>query len=232
MPTPDCSDRRSQKSSQQGLSNIVLRCQTSSPAASPASRLAMPVKDRARMMIATSGRKCFELYELSGQGGSWQRTFMASLLTMTEHYSTRFTTTWRAKVTKRSRRLFFQLAPSGRRTGGIGSGLWPTAQAHDSTGPRGKNNTFSDNHYYPHDLATAVMGPTPTAVTNTGGLAMCKWGGAGSRARMKEIFTPAEINGQLNPQWVEWLMGYPVGWTDLKVSETQLSRRSPISLEG
>ena len=29
--------------------------------------------------------------------------------------------------------------------------------------------------------------------------------------------------GQLNPQWVEWLMGYPAGWTDLKDSETQLS---------
>jgi DNA (cytosine-5)-methyltransferase 1 len=23
-------------------------------------------------------------------------------------------------------------------------------------------------------------------------------------------------NGQLNPNWVEWLMGYPIGWTDLK----------------
>jgi hypothetical protein len=22
--------------------------------------------------------------------------------------------------------------------------------------------------------------------------------------------------GQLNPMWVEWLMGYPVGWTDLE----------------
>lgn len=22
--------------------------------------------------------------------------------------------------------------------------------------------------------------------------------------------------GQLNPQWVEWLMGYPDGWTDLE----------------
>ena len=24
------------------------------------------------------------------------------------------------------------------------------------------------------------------------------------------------IGGQLNPPWVEWLMGYPIGWTDLK----------------
>jgi DNA (cytosine-5)-methyltransferase 1 len=27
-------------------------------------------------------------------------------------------------------------------------------------------------------------------------------------------------NGQLNPMWVEWLMGWPIGWTDLKPLET------------
>ena len=26
--------------------------------------------------------------------------------------------------------------------------------------------------------------------------------------------------GQLNPTWVEWLMGFPIGWTDLNASET------------
>lgn len=24
------------------------------------------------------------------------------------------------------------------------------------------------------------------------------------------------ITGKLNPEWVEWLMGYPIGWTELK----------------
>jgi hypothetical protein len=24
---------------------------------------------------------------------------------------------------------------------------------------------------------------------------------------------PAQAGGQLNPDWVEWLMGWPVGWT-------------------
>jgi hypothetical protein len=31
---------------------------------------------------------------------------------------------------------------------------------------------------------------------------------------------PNQVGGQLNPTWVEWLMGFPAGWTDLKVSAT------------
>jgi len=31
---------------------------------------------------------------------------------------------------------------------------------------------------------------------------------------------PSVVGGQLNPMWVEWLMGFPTGWTDLKHSET------------
>ena len=29
----------------------------------------------------------------------------------------------------------------------------------------------------------------------------------------------ARDGGQLNPEWVEWLMGWPIGWTDLKPLE-------------
>jgi len=29
-----------------------------------------------------------------------------------------------------------------------------------------------------------------------------------------------QVGGQLNPTWVEWLMGFPVGWTDLRDLET------------
>jgi hypothetical protein len=31
---------------------------------------------------------------------------------------------------------------------------------------------------------------------------------------------PNVIGGQLNPTWVEWLMGFPLGWTDLGGSAT------------
>ena len=33
-------------------------------------------------------------------------------------------------------------------------------------------------------------------------------------------------DGRLNPHWVEWMMGYPDGWTELKPSETPSSPKS------
>jgi hypothetical protein len=33
-----------------------------------------------------------------------------------------------------------------------------------------------------------------------------------------------QIGGQLNPTWVEWLMGWPLGWTDCAVSATDKFR--------
>jgi hypothetical protein len=110
---------------------------------------------------------------------------------------------------------------------GVTRGLWPTPQAHDATGARGKNNTFSDNHHYPHDLVTAVkMWPTPTGVTATGGAALCKWGGSGARRKLRTMVSEKELNGALNPTWVEWLMGFPLEWTALKDWATRSSRKS------
>ena len=40
----------------------------------------------------------------------------------------------------------------------------------------------------------------------------------GSKSQMERNSLPLNsvAGGKLNPEWVEWLMGYPVGWTDLK----------------
>ena len=42
----------------------------------------------------------------------------------------------------------------------------------------------------------------------------------------------AAPNGKLNPQWVEWLMGYPTDHTELRPSETALSPSSPNLSDG
>jgi hypothetical protein len=39
-------------------------------------------------------------------------------------------------------------------------------------------------------------------------------------------------NGKLNPTWVEWLMGFPLGWTDLEDSGTPLSPKLPNTSDG
>ena len=39
-------------------------------------------------------------------------------------------------------------------------------------------------------------------------------GGPGQMQRNR-LQLNAEVGGQLNPEWVEWLMGWPLGWTAL-----------------
>jgi hypothetical protein len=38
--------------------------------------------------------------------------------------------------------------------------------------------------------------------------------------RRGQLTESVAIGGQLNPTWVEWLMGFPLGWTDCGASET------------
>ena len=77
---------------------------------------------------------------------------------------------------------------------------------------------------------TKEMFPTPTVddSKNTGSQSQLNRKSLGKKrtlplsatvvVRDKEL-KPGD--GKLNPSWVEWLMGFPIGWTDLKDSETQ-----------
>jgi hypothetical protein len=87
--------------------------------------------------------------------------------------------------------------------------LWPTprAEGHDAGG--------ADPH---KSLYTAVRWNTPSSSHRD--LA------GGSNSRKAAIANGTYISGMLNPMWVEWLMGFPLGHTDLGVWETQLSRKS------
>ena len=64
-------------------------------------------------------------------------------------------------------------------------------------------------------FAVARTVPTPTARD---------WrSGSGRQANGHSPQLPEVIGGQLNPAFVEWLMGCPVGWTDLQVLGTAKS---------
>ncbi|KKN81071.1 hypothetical protein LCGC14_0322900 [marine sediment metagenome] len=70
------------------------------------------------------------------------------------------------------------------------------------------------------DLATAVARfPTPTSTD------AIKGGNVSPRRGAMGL--SETLGGQLNPTWIEWLMGFPEGWTDLEGSPTPSSRKSP-----
>ena len=121
------------------------------------------------------------------------------------------------------------------------SGLWPTPTVCGNYNRKGASATSGDG------LATAVKNwPTPTASLGTKGGRVTPrksreggtlieavssrtfatptardWrSGKASEATMERNSRPLseQLGGLLNPTWVEWLMGWPIGWTDLRHS--------------
>ena len=83
--------------------------------------------------------------------------------------------------------------------------LWPTPVVTDSFGSRNKTAARRLGAASKHHAGTTLT----DALVESGDLAL--------------VDTPkgnAVVGGALNPTWVEWLMGFPLGWTDLNVSET------------
>ena len=90
-----------------------------------------------------------------------------------------------------------------------GCSLWPTPAARDCKGANSMEHLTQPqqpkNKHHTGQLANAVkLYTTPCAADSKGST------GGGTHRSLR-----TEINGQLNPTWVEWLMGFPTGWTDL-----------------
>lgn len=222
-----------------------------------ASHSVLPGSEEARRMTVTSGRKCCELYRKSGPLGLLVRMLLES----SQWRSTRCYLTWKASATP-ARRLLFRLVPSMPRTEGTGPLLWPTAVASDykRRGPNSKqiglpeavrmwptpsatdcgrtainpvltpNGTIrhmnkSGGQSYARLDAVAAMFPTPIA---------SDWKNRGCKdyRKNRECQLQTTVGGQLNPTWVEWLMGFPIGWTDLSASETPSCHSSSTQSSG
>jgi hypothetical protein len=104
--------------------------------------------------------------------------------------------------------------------------MWPTP-TQDSATERTKKYSQGGK---PLTLAVkeAQMWPTPRAAI---GMTMKLSQGMADLRHKKYLETEVAYQekapgGTLNPTWVEWLMGYPAGYTDLKDWEILSSRKS------
>lgn len=189
-----------------------------------ASRLALPGSDEAVKMTVTSGLKCCELLKNSGPLGLLVRMLLES----STWHSTLCYLTWKTSATP-SKRLLFRLAARTPRTKEKGALLWHTPGAQDAEGrgtyatyeayktgriDKGKQISLTNQVKFPQ------LWPTPTT-----GAGLC--GGSGSYQQVKNLEKQGVVTeeekksmvagngGQLNPDWVCAMMGFPPGWLNV-----------------
>ena len=139
-------------------------------------------------------------------GESWARTMPAHLISVTASG-------------------FWLATPTEILSSGGSSGMLPTPTAQDYGTNRGGRNRLGPVR--PSLSTIAKQWPTPNACAGNNTSALNS--GARGRKMLDAVTTPEEkrqiVGGSLNPAWVAWLMGWPIGWTALDASEMAKSPR-------
>jgi hypothetical protein len=180
----------------------------------------------------TSNPKCTESFATYDPATSSWRTSQGTFPWGSDKYSQ----TWpRAGMTRNG--IAYRLPPSAPRTYAIASSSspnaparWPTATTSDAFTDRLQSTQQEDGSMHSVTLAQAVQRwPTPRAADYKGGsIENAKDKAQASRPNgaqnleneVAKRHPSVPGGGQLNPTWVEWLMGFPIGWTSLEDSET------------
>jgi hypothetical protein len=98
-------------------------------------------------------------------------------------------------------------------------GMWPTPRSCSAIAAENIQNRVNDKFPNLESVVARTMYPTMDV-------------GAAKGRGQASADQRSRLGGSLNPTWVEWLMGFPSGWTDLEASETQSSPRSPSKSDG
>lgn len=177
----------------------------SSPAVSPASRSASPENASASRMNATYGlNSCVQL-NLFDRDGSWARMFSELLIGRADWYSSRCALIWSVRVMRFNRSLY-RLRVSAHRTDGIGSGLLPTVQTQGLKVCKQGKTMF---------MPTELL-PTPTASCANSGTAQERKDGIRRSSQLHQLVAQkAGRCSQLNPLFIQEMMGFPYLWTEL-----------------
>lgn len=187
----------------------------SSLRASRASHSALQAREKADLMNATSGPIPSGSFAKWDHASRCWKTSQVSLLTRT---LVPFSGSWpRAGMTRTG--AVYRQPNWERRIGGIGSGLWPTASARDWKSGKASDATLARNAR-PLNAVVFAGGPK---IQRTWATPQARDGNNRGSQR-KRYENPARSNdlpdqigkGQLNPDWVEWLMAWPIGWTALE----------------
>lgn len=239
-------------------SAVTTTCQqlTSLAVDSPAKTLAMPASEQeSTANAAVFGPNMRESF------GSYDRvtsSWRTSQLCLDGEWSV-FSETWpRAGMTRNGKA--YELPTLALRTEESEFGLWPTPRASEFDGRGGANRTPGTGgatlsqsvRLWPTPRASDYKGCGPVGSKSYQhmmqreylcAVVMEKFATPQSRdfrtgqssrwensARSRNLND--QIGGQLNPRWVEWLMGYPLGWTDCEDLETPSCRKSRNGLEG
>ncbi len=242
-----CFGGRKRGSSRPSLSGMMSEPSTADPGVaswtsslrdSRASPSASPADGGVRMTTGTSGPKLSGCYAKYDRGSRSWRTYLALFPADT---SVAFSGTW-PKAGLMHGGACCRRPRWERRIAATGSGCWLTPRAIYGAHPGMKDQS--------HLTGQVQTWPTPTnSMVTTGDQEQARFSGSDPKrpayADANKIYaTPSahprtqtprqvdhgvqlanQVGGQLNPAWVAWLMGWPIGWTALEPLATGRFRR-------
>ena len=189
------------------------------------------------MMKDGFGQSSTDSFAKLDQDGSWLKMCQDSYQQTLDGRLQKFSGTWPRAGMMSSGTCFQRedLVALGRCTKGNGSSLsvsWPSPRVSDTEGGLVKNVELKDGSFsrvnkdgvrWGVKLKDAVnhmetLWPTMTVNDSKNNC---------GPSQLKRKALNVAVGGALNPAWVEWLMGFPIGWTDLEHLETQSSPKSP-----
>ncbi len=176
---------------------------------SPASLSRSQAKEKVNLIPATSGRKRLKSFAWYDRDTSCWRMWQGCLGRDTlEPYSE----TW-SKAGMMQNGVVYPQRKSEQTTNGNGSGLWPTPTNSMMTIGDLNQARFAGNNPDRPSYQEANRLATPQSRDyRTGSKKRWEQGKKGIRS----CNLNDQVGGKLNPDWVEWLMDVPLGWTSLE----------------
>lgn len=197
------------------------------PVDSPASPFPWLESKKGKTTTVTSGLRCCGLSENCARIASSVRMYLESSRLPPGKWSR----IWSAQAITSSCSILklrlSELGTGGQGCSSPGSQMWPTPTVAGCTIATEKRinllaagkTIFTSNqgvHGGVSNLREHVLARTKRLFTTP-----CAADAQGTHGGDNHRSLRTDVAGQLNPMWVEWLMGFPPGWTDLNASETR-----------